>query len=119
MGKCVHYLYFVPPAGTLDSSLMLMADPCDQSNCLLQASAEGGVNPKAYPLADAQLTVTILDLLKQACNYKQLKKGANEGEYHSPLLYLAMVMPEPVFHSLSYQSPEPRYSRVHCDGSRC
>jgi len=83
------------------------------------ASAEGGVNPKAYPLADAQLTVTILDLLKQACNYKQLKKGANEGEYHPPLLYLAMVIPEPVFHSLSYQSPEPRYSRVHCDGSRC
>lgn len=41
--------------------------------------AEGGANPKAYPLADAQLTVTILDLLKQALNYKQLKKGANEG----------------------------------------
>lgn len=37
-------------------------------------------NPKAYPLADAQLTVTILDLLQQAVNYKQLKKGANEGE---------------------------------------
>ena len=36
-------------------------------------------NPKAYPLADAQLTVTIIDLLKQAVNYKQLKKGANEG----------------------------------------
>ena len=37
------------------------------------------VNPKAYPLADAQLQVTILDLTQQACNYKQLKKGANEG----------------------------------------
>lgn len=36
-------------------------------------------NPKAYPLADAQLTRTIIDLLKQAVNYKQLKKGANEG----------------------------------------
>lgn len=46
---------------------------------MLQATAEGSVNPKAYPLADAQLTVTILDLLQQACNYKQLKKGANEG----------------------------------------
>lgn len=42
-------------------------------------AAEGGVNPKAYPLADPQLTVTILDLLQQASNYKQLKKGANEA----------------------------------------
>ncbi|KAL6327310.1 hypothetical protein AAG906_018763 [Vitis piasezkii] len=37
------------------------------------------VNPKAYPLADAQLTITILDLIQQAANYKQLKKGANEA----------------------------------------
>ncbi|OMP07231.1 H/ACA ribonucleoprotein complex, subunit Nhp2, eukaryote [Corchorus olitorius] len=37
------------------------------------------VNPKAYPLADAQLTTTILDLVQQAANYKQLKKGANEA----------------------------------------
>lgn len=59
------------------------------------------VNPKAYPLADAQvsmhidsctvsghltilsmqsqLTNTILDVVQQATNYKQLKKGANEG----------------------------------------
>jgi len=37
------------------------------------------VNPKAYPLADAQLSITILDLVQQAANYKQLKKGANEG----------------------------------------
>lgn len=65
------------------------------------------VNPKAYPLADAtvrsrsllddllpnnytgqksllgmlvQLTNTILDIVQQAANYKQLRKGANEGE---------------------------------------
>lgn len=37
------------------------------------------VNPKAYPLADSQLSITILDLIQQAANYKQLKKGANEG----------------------------------------
>ena len=37
------------------------------------------VNPKAFPLSDAKLTVTILDLVQQATNYKQLKKGANEG----------------------------------------
>ena len=36
-------------------------------------------NPKAYPLADANLTVTILDIVQQAGNYKQLKKGANEA----------------------------------------
>lgn len=43
----------------------------------LQATEE--VNSKAYPLADPQLTVTILDLVQQASNYKQLKKGANEA----------------------------------------
>eukprot|EP00936_MAST-01D_sp_MAST-1D-sp1_P002813 g2813.t1 len=37
------------------------------------------VNPKAFPLSDAKLTVTILDLVQQATNYKQLKKGANEA----------------------------------------
>jgi U4/U6 small nuclear ribonucleoprotein SNU13 len=36
------------------------------------------VNPKAYPLADDKLTVTILDLIQQAANYKQVKRGANE-----------------------------------------
>lgn len=36
-------------------------------------------NPKAYPLADAQLTISILDIVQQASNYKQLKKGANEA----------------------------------------
>lgn len=66
------------------------------------------VNPKAYPLADAQvrnsdcegghccspaprltlpplsllqLTNTIMDIVQQATNYKQLKKGANEGAH--------------------------------------
>ncbi|KAG7667473.1 hypothetical protein Ndes2526B_g03479 [Nannochloris sp. 'desiccata'] len=37
------------------------------------------VNPKAYPLADAELTNKILDIVQQASNYKQLKKGANEA----------------------------------------
>nr|QKY15249.1 ribosomal protein L7ae-like (rplGB) [Polytomella parva] len=37
------------------------------------------VNPKAYPLADAKLSNTILDIVQQASNYKQLKKGANEA----------------------------------------
>ncbi|CAD6589000.1 MAG: RNA binding protein snu13 [Cyphobasidiales sp. Tagirdzhanova-0007] len=37
------------------------------------------VNPKAFPMADANLTNQILDLCQQASNYKQLKKGANEA----------------------------------------
>jgi len=36
------------------------------------------VNPKAFPLAPPDLSVTILELVQQASNYKQLKKGANE-----------------------------------------
>eukprot|EP00161_Ancyromonas_sigmoides_P003448 TRINITY_DN1320_c0_g1_i1.p2 TRINITY_DN1320_c0_g1~~TRINITY_DN1320_c0_g1_i1.p2 ORF type:complete len:127 (+),score=64.69 TRINITY_DN1320_c0_g1_i1:185-565(+) len=36
------------------------------------------VNAKAYPLPDSKLTNTILDLVQQAANYQQLKKGANE-----------------------------------------
>ncbi|CAD5215625.1 unnamed protein product [Bursaphelenchus xylophilus] len=41
--------------------------------------ADEGVNPKAQPLADNQLTQKILDVVQQAVNYKQLKKGANEA----------------------------------------
>ncbi|XP_024045930.1 NHP2-like protein 1 isoform X2 [Citrus clementina] len=37
------------------------------------------VNSKAYPLADSHLTITIMDLVQQAANYKLLKKGANEA----------------------------------------
>ena len=46
------------------------------------------VNPKAYPLADADLTGALMDLVQQAQNYKQLKKGANEAtkvSRHVPL----------------------------------
>lgn len=42
--------------------------------------ADEEVNPKAFPLASPALTKTILDLVQQAANYKQLKKGANEGK---------------------------------------
>ena len=37
------------------------------------------VNPKAYPLPDQALTAKILNLVQQASNYKQLRKGANEA----------------------------------------
>eukprot|EP00127_Corallochytrium_limacisporum_P005357 Clim_evm33s203 gene=Clim_evmTU33s203 len=36
-------------------------------------------NPKAYPLADQSLSTKVLDLVQQAANYKQLRKGANEA----------------------------------------
>jgi len=37
------------------------------------------VNPKAYPLADPALSQKILELVQQALNYQQLRKGANEA----------------------------------------
>lgn len=37
------------------------------------------MNPKAYPLADANLQNKILEIAQQATHYKQLKKGANEA----------------------------------------
>jgi len=39
----------------------------------------GEPHPKAYPLADSAFTKTILDLVQQASNYKQIRKGANEA----------------------------------------
>jgi hypothetical protein len=38
------------------------------------------------------LTQTILDLVQQAGNYKQLKKGANEGSLLLLLLLLSVVV---------------------------
>jgi U4/U6 small nuclear ribonucleoprotein SNU13 len=42
-------------------------------------SSKKEADPRAYPLSDSKLTQTILDLVQQASNYKQLKKGANEA----------------------------------------
>ena len=47
----------------------------------MNQEGEAEVNAKAYPLADAPLTVKILGLIQQAANYKQLRKGANEGKH--------------------------------------
>lgn len=41
--------------------------------------SDSEVNPKAYPLADPNLTTKILNLVQQANNYNQLKRGANEA----------------------------------------
>ncbi|KAH9857178.1 snRNP and snoRNP protein Snu13 [Lenzites betulinus] len=37
------------------------------------------VSSKAWPLADAELVNSILDLVERASQFKQLKKGANEA----------------------------------------
>lgn len=37
------------------------------------------VNSTAFPLADPTLTSKIMNLIQQALNYKQLRKGANEA----------------------------------------
>ncbi|KAK0148006.1 NHP2-like protein 1 [Merluccius polli] len=54
---------------------------CVQPRLEMQENSgtEAEVNPKAYPLADANMTKTILDLVQQASSYKQLRKGANEA----------------------------------------
>ncbi|KAI0780651.1 NHP2/L7aE family protein [Trametes elegans] len=41
--------------------------------------ADADTKAKAWPLADAELTNSILDLVERASQFKQLKKGANEA----------------------------------------
>uniref|UniRef100_A0A7E4UT64 Ribonucloprotein n=1 Tax=Panagrellus redivivus TaxID=6233 RepID=A0A7E4UT64_PANRE len=41
--------------------------------------ADEGVNPKAHPLADNEFGQKLLDLVQQALNYHQLRRGANEA----------------------------------------
>ena len=53
--------------------------------------AQAEPNPKAFPLADAQLSITILDVVQQAANYKQLKKGANEGAHALRILHCTIL----------------------------
>ncbi|XP_003378168.1 matrix metallo protein ase-14 [Trichinella spiralis] len=47
------------------------------NHILLYSSDE--VNPKAFPLANVELSQKILDLIQQSVNYRQIKKGANEA----------------------------------------
>ncbi|KAI0372943.1 NHP2/L7aE family protein [Pilatotrama ljubarskyi] len=41
--------------------------------------SDADTKAKAWPLADAELTNSILDLVERASQFKQLKKGANEA----------------------------------------
>jgi len=45
----------------------------------MSATQESSAQSKAYPLASADLSTTVLNVVQQAANYKQLKKGANEA----------------------------------------
>ncbi|KAF7256859.1 hypothetical protein EG68_05757 [Paragonimus skrjabini miyazakii] len=46
---------------------------------LIDTFITDGVNPRAYPLAGPELTNKLIELIKLAVSYKQLKKGANEA----------------------------------------
>ncbi|GKC93198.1 NHP2-like protein 1 [Tanacetum coccineum] len=70
-----------------------------------------GVNPKAYPFVDAQLAITILNLVQQAANYKQLKKGVNEATKT-----LEAMMTSSFMEHLLLQSELSRFRRSNCGG---
>ncbi|KAH6759665.1 hypothetical protein C2S51_016614 [Perilla frutescens var. frutescens] len=69
IGRALHLVDVKRMWSKLKTSALLISDVM---------TAES-VNAKAYPLADANLTMTIHDLVQQAANYKQLKEGANEA----------------------------------------
>ena len=67
-----------------------------------------------------QLTNTILDIVQQAANYKQLRKGANEGEPFIVAFQFRFCFVEPLPEAdnalCSHQDTEPRYLRVRGHG---
>ncbi|KAL0751115.1 hypothetical protein Bca101_033118 [Brassica carinata] len=67
-----------PIAGFVDSfgKLLELVPPTPLE--LRSYSTGEVVNPKAYPLADSQLSITILDLIQQAANYNTLNRGISE-----------------------------------------
>lgn len=74
-----------------------------------------------------QLTNTILDIVQQASNYKQIKKGANEGEMmhaydKTPQKHEKIRNMPPKYYKYiliySYQDSQSRYQRNCGDGCR-
>jgi hypothetical protein len=68
---------------------------------------EAKPNPRAYPLAADALAGHILELVQQAMNYKQLRKGANEGIYDSFLLFSIRTTHSILSHGFSKHSLNP------------
>ena len=66
-------LHLSSPSARDPTSEALYIDSFDSHNQKSNDMSEP--NPKAFPLANAQLTNQILDLVQQASHYKQLKKG--------------------------------------------
>jgi len=68
------------PSELSKTTQFFCSDPSrEQSNPNQQNNKQTMSDERAYPLASADLSVTILDLVSQAANFKQLKKGANEA----------------------------------------
>lgn len=65
---------------------------------------------QAYPLADGNLSVTILDLVQNACNYKQLKKVSG--------MRVGCVNAYDTGSKRGDEELESRNCGVYCDGSR-
>ena len=53
-------------------------------------AVDSTINPKAYPLADTELTNKILDLVQQCGHHAQIKKGANEGTLFRFFIFLSL-----------------------------
>jgi hypothetical protein len=68
-------------------------------------------NPKAYPLADAALSISILDLVAQAANYKQLRKGANEVRRPAAVAFCSYQFPRFARNGQLSSSPNRRRPR--------
>ena len=62
---------------------------------------------RATPLEDADLTISLLDLIQHAANYSQIKKGSNEATKSlnrgiSELIILSVPSYLPILNPLKY-----------------
>ena len=92
--RCCCLWILIPINFSNDVVLLLLLDVDVDVDRILFQSDETKVaeSSKAFPLADAHLTASILDVISHANNYKQLKKGANEGDPPLPLLVVEIIL---------------------------
>ena len=55
---------------------------------------EADVNPKAFPLATQDLSQTLMNLVRQAMEYQQVKRGANEATKVSQVCGIFKIISE-------------------------